>query len=105
MRNKSQESGSGVNSNGLEGFLGGPWHRVVLKLVIFSVIVGFVMITFGIDPEDLVREFGQTIRRLANAIAFQGLDTVITIARYCAYGAIIVVPVWLISRFFASRRP
>jgi hypothetical protein len=89
----------------VEGFLGGPWQRVLLKLVIFSVIVGFVMVTFGLDPDVLVRNVVESARRIVNAIAFQGLDTVLMLGRYCLYGAVIVIPVWLISRILSSRRP
>ena len=88
----------------IEGFLGGPWQRVLLRLVIFSAIVGFVMATFGIDPEALWHNIAETARRLVNAIAFQGLDTLLTFGRYCLYGAVIVIPIWLISRLLASRR-
>jgi hypothetical protein len=91
-------------SNPNEGFLGGPWQKVLLRLVIFSVIVGFVMATFGIDPDVLVRNVVESARRIVNAIAFQGLDTLLTLGRYCLYGAVIVIPIWLISRLLASRR-
>ncbi len=94
-----------MGSRPIEGFLGGPWQRVLLKLVIFSLVVGFVMVTFGLDPDVLVRNVVESMRRIANAIAFQGLDTIMTLGRYCLYGAVIVIPVWLISRLFASRRP
>jgi heme A synthase len=87
----------------IDGFLGGPWQKVLLRLVIFSVIVGFVMATFGLDPDVLVRNLVESAHRIVNAIAFQGLDTVLTLGRYCLYGAVIVIPIWLISRLFASR--
>jgi hypothetical protein len=88
----------------IETFLGGPWQRVLLRLVIFCAIVGFVMATFGIEPEALWHNIAETVRRLVDAIAFQGLDTLVMFGRYCLYGAVIVIPIWLISRLFASRR-
>ncbi|MFL5135138.1 MAG: DUF6460 domain-containing protein [Microvirga sp.] len=32
------------------------------------------------------------------------LETVLDVGRWILYGAIIVVPLWLISRLFSSRR-
>jgi hypothetical protein len=93
-------------SRSVEGFLGGPWQRVLLKLVILSVIVGFIMVTFGIDPDELVHTAIESTRRLLNMIAFRGLDTLLTFGRYCLYGAVIVIPIWLIVRLLAAtRRP
>ena len=93
-------------SRPVEGFLGGPWQRVLLKLVIFSAVVGFIMVTFGIDPDVLVRNVLESAHRILNTIAFQGLDTLLMLGRYCLYGAVIVIPIWLISRLLAStRRP
>jgi hypothetical protein len=93
-----------MGSKPIEGFLGGPWQRVLLRLVIFSAIVGFVMATFGIDPDALVHNVVEAARRLVNLIAFQGFDTLVTLGRYCLYGAVIVIPIWLISRLLAARR-
>ena len=93
-----------MSSKPIDGFLGGPWQKVVLKLAIFSVIVGFLMATFGIDPEQLVRNLAESAHRILNLVAFQGLDTVLTLGRYCLYGAVVVIPIWLISRLFARRR-
>jgi hypothetical protein len=93
-----------MSTQRIEGFLGGPWPKVLLRLVIFSAIVGFLMVTFGIDPDQLIHNVTEAARRLINTIAFQGLDTLVTFARYCAYGAVIVIPIWLITRLVASRR-
>jgi hypothetical protein len=77
----------------------------VLRLLILSIVVGFIMVTFGIEPDQLVRNFAESIRRIFEALTYRGFDAVISLLRYCFYGAVIVVPIWLLSRLFARRRP
>lgn len=88
----------------IDAILGGPWQKVVLRLFILSLVVGFIMVTFGIDPAQLVHKFAESSRRILSAISDQGLDAIVTVLRYCAYGAVIVVPIWLLSRLFSARR-
>ncbi len=89
----------------IERFLGGPWQKVAVKLLVLSVVVGFLMATFGLDPEILIRHFALSAQRLLNAIFFQGFDAVLTVLHYCFYGAVIVIPIWLVSRLLSARKP
>ncbi len=81
----------------MERFLGGSPAAVILKLVIASIIIGVVLSFFGFNPANL----SGAIVRLGNWISSLGLDTVRTVFSYLLLGAIIVVPLWLLSRVFS----
>ncbi len=78
----------------MEPFFGGSPAAVILKLVIASIIIGVVLSFLGYNPRDL----STAISRLLNWISTLGWDAVISVGRYLALGAIIVVPVWLLTR-------
>tara|TARA_R110002167_G_scaffold91024_2_gene244776 strand:+ start:91 stop:339 length:249 start_codon:yes stop_codon:yes gene_type:complete len=70
----------------------------LFKVLLASLILGFLLKFFEIDPKDLLLNFGQTLR---NMFAWAG-DFVAGSVEYVLIGAIIVVPVWLIV-FFAGK--
>ncbi len=87
----------------MERFFGGSPAAVIVKLAIASIIIGVILSFFGYDPSNL---YGAVIR-LWRWISSFGLDTLETLFRYLVLGAIIVVPLWLLSRllsFFGGRR-
>jgi len=65
----------------------------VIKLVVVSLIVGFVISKLDITPEDVLNNFGETVHSLYNFAA----DAVEWAADYIVLGAIIVLPIWGIS--------
>jgi hypothetical protein len=80
-----------------ERFFGGSPGAVILKLAIASIMIGLVLSVFGFNPNslyDAIISLGEWVRSL-------GLDAVNTVLRYLVLGAIIVVPLWLLSRFFS----
>jgi len=84
----------------LNRFLGGSPGSVLAKLIFLSLLVGAFLAFYGITPFEL-------IERLFNwlASAFDlSLETVLNVGRWILYGAVIVVPLWLISRLFSNRR-
>ena len=86
-----------------ERFFGGSPGAVILKLAIASIIIGLVLSVFGFNPNNLY----DAIVRLGEWIRSLGLDAVNTVLRYLILGAIIVVPLWFLSRIFSlfgSRR-
>jgi hypothetical protein len=70
---------------------------VILKLAIASLIIGMVLSFFGFDPNNLYH----AIVRLGDWISSLGLDTIKKVLRYIILGALIVVPLWLLGRFFS----
>jgi len=83
-------------SKPLYSVLGDTPGRVIIKLLVFSLLVGIVMNLFGISPLDLLRLVCDFFIGLWNMgfSAFYKLFNVILI------GAVIVVPIFFIMRFF-----
>jgi hypothetical protein len=89
-----------ASNDGLSRFLGGSPLAVLGRLVLLSVLVGVVLAAIGFDPWNIVT----SIRRLFQWIYDFGYDAVSGLWRYFLLGAVIVVPLWLLSRLFSSRR-
>ena len=83
----------------LTRFLGGSPLAVLGRLVLLSILVGVVLAAIGFDPWNIVT----SIRRLGQWIYDLGFDAINGLWRYFLLGAVIVVPLWLISRMFGAR--
>lgn len=83
----------------LDRFMGGRPVSVIIKLVLISLMVGFVMSVFGFNAADLVRGAVEMVRDAIKdgAGVFRQLGT------YIVAGAAIVVPVWLLLRLTRAR--
>ncbi|HZV21220.1 MAG TPA: DUF6460 domain-containing protein [Hyphomicrobiales bacterium] len=81
----------------MERFFGGSPAAVIAKLAVASVIIGVVLSFFGFNTENLY----DAIMRLADWISSLGFDAVNKILRYLALGAIVVIPLWFLSRIFS----
>ena len=84
----------------LRRFLGGSPAAVFVKLLFLSVLVGAVMATLGVTPGRLFWHAYDTVRSLIEL----GLDTFQDFGRWIVAGAVVVVPLWLLSRFFAVSK-
>lgn len=71
-----------------------------VQLVLWSVVVGVVLSALGITPYNIIDRIGLIIRNIYNL----GFDALNWAVQYFLLGAIIVVPIWLISRFMGNRR-
>ena len=80
-----------------ERFFGGQPASVLIRLIIISIVVGVILTAIGISPFDVV----DSVRRLFHRIYNMGFEAVEWIFRYFWLGAIIVFPVWLISRLWS----
>lgn len=80
----------------LTRFIGGSPLEVCIKLLIISFVVGIVLSALDINPLDIV----SGIRNLIVRIYELGFDSIEWALRYLALGAAIVVPIWVIMRFF-----
>jgi hypothetical protein len=78
----------------MERFFGGNPALVLIRLVILSLIVGVVLAALGFSPYDII----QNLRDLAQRIYDMGFVAVEKAFRYFLLGAVIVFPLWLISR-------
>lgn len=84
----------------LARFLGDSPLRVLIKLLVVSLIVGFVMSVFNWTPWDVLDGLRNTILRLWN----MGFAAIADFFGYIILGAVIVVPAFLILRLLNLRR-
>jgi Family of unknown function (DUF6460) len=87
-------------SDGLTRFLGGTPLSVVFRLTLLSILVGVVLAAIGFDPYNILRSIELLFRRLWDL----GFDAINWLWRYFLLGAVIVVPIWLLSRLFGAPR-
>ena len=87
-------------NDGLRRFLGGSPLAVFIKLVLHSILVGFVLTVLGLDPRNILWSIEALIRSIFNL----GFDAFDWLWRYLLLGAVIVIPIWLIMRLLQSRR-
>jgi len=87
-------------NNVVSRFVGGSPVTVLLRLIVVSFVVGFLLETFGFDPVGLLNE----AVRAARLIIEFGLTDVRQIGRILSTGAMVVVPVWLVLRLLDAGR-
>jgi hypothetical protein len=83
----------------LQRFLGGSPGAVLIKLIFLSLLVGAFLAFLGITPLGLIEGLFEWFRSVFDL----SFDTLRDLGRWTLYGAIIVIPLWLISRLFSRR--
>ena len=83
----------------LNRFIGGSPASVLAKLIFLSLLVGAFMAFLGVTPLRLIEGIFDWIASILDL----SLDTVKEIGLWVLYGAVIVVPLWLLSRLFGRR--
>ncbi|MDA7946789.1 MAG: DUF6460 domain-containing protein [Hyphomicrobiaceae bacterium] len=78
----------------MERFFGGNPGVVLIRLAVISLIVGILLSALGLSPYDIIN----SIKTLAQRIYNMGFDAIEWVFRYFLLGAVIVFPVWLVSR-------
>jgi Family of unknown function (DUF6460) len=87
-------------SDGLTRFLGGTPLSVAFRLILLSILVGVVLAAIGFDPYNILRSIELLFRRLWDL----GFDAINWLWRYFLLGAVIVIPIWFLSRLFSAPR-
>ena len=82
-----------------ERLFGGNPAGVVLRLVVVSLLVGFVMQSLGIDARGLVLGAVDFFRDALH----DGFREFRHVGSYIATGAAVVIPVWLVLRLTRGR--
>jgi hypothetical protein len=82
-------------------FLGGTPLNVALRLFLLSLVVGILLMWLDIRPADLVED----AVRFAQHVWSLGFDAVRQMGDYIVGGAMIVVPLWLLTRVLNMREP
>jgi hypothetical protein len=88
-----------MNSN-LQRFLGGSPAAILVKLIFLSLLVGAFMAFLNITPVGLFERVFRMIRDVFDL----GFESIREVGRWILYGAVVVVPLWLLSRIFARGR-
>lgn len=96
----STDSRRPASNDTLSRFLGGSPLGVLGRLILLSVLIGFVLHAFGLNPYNIVA----SIRHLIESIWNLGFDAINWLWRYFLLGAVIVIPVWLIMRLVNAPR-
>ena len=87
-------------SDGLNRFLGDTPLRVLVKLLILSVVAGFLMSVFGLYPDDIL----YAVRKFVLDIWHSGFAALGRIGDYLLLGAVIVIPIFIVFRLLSFRR-
>lgn len=64
----------------------------VVKVAVASLVVGLALSLFDIQPQDLMRNLGDTVVEIFNLM----VDMLEWSVKYILIGAIVVVPIWLV---------
>src|SRR5262245_34409582 len=89
-----------ASQDGLYRFLGGTPLSVAFRLILLSILVGVVLAAIGFDPYNILRSIELLFRRLWDL----GFDAINWLWRYFLLGAVIVIPIWFLSRLFSATR-
>ncbi|WP_026622013.1 hypothetical protein M728_000183 [Ensifer sp. WSM1721] len=87
-------------SDGINKFLGDSPLRVLVKLIVVSILVGFVMTVFDWYPADIL----YAIRNFLVDIWRTGFAALGRVGDYLLLGAAIVIPAFIILRILSYRR-
>ena len=81
-------------SNYVSRFFGGPPLSVIFRLILLSILIGVILQVLGLDPWNIF----DSLRRLVLRVWDMGFDALRWLWRYLLFGAVVVVPIWLIVR-------
>jgi hypothetical protein len=81
-------------------FLGDSIGRTLIKLIVVSLVVGFVMTVFGLTPWSII----DGVRDFVLEIWHRGFSALGRVGDYLILGATIVIPLFVILRLFSYRR-
>ena len=84
----------------MQDFLGGSPLSVLVRLVFLSLLVGAFLAFLDITPMQLIDRVLGGLRSVFGL----SFEAVRDIGRWILYGAMIVVPIWLLTRLFRAAR-
>lgn len=84
----------------LERIFGGNPAGVIIRLIILSIIVGIVLSALGIRLDNIFYRLDILVRRIYD----MGFGAVEWAFSYFLIGAVIVVPIWLLTRLIGGWR-
>jgi hypothetical protein len=87
-------------SPNLQRFLGGSPGSVLVRLIFLSLVVGAFLAFVDVTPVELI----ERVARMFRVLFGNGFEAVRRAGLWIAYGAMIVVPLWLLSRLLSRGR-
>lgn len=76
----------------------------ILKLAGLSLLVGFFLRVLNVDPRQLWHDVWNGIVDSVEFIFGRGLEGLLTALEYMLFGAMIVIPLWLLTVIFNRRK-
>lgn len=83
-----------------EKIFGGSPLGVIVRLALISIAVGIVMKALGIDLSNFFHRINVLLRNIYDL----GLSAFDWVFEFLLLGALIVIPIWIISRLIGSAR-
>ena len=87
-------------SDPVNRFLGDTPGRTIVKLAVISLVVGIIMAALNFTPMDVWYHFVDFVERLYH-LGFRAFER---FGEYLIYGAMVVLPVFLVVRLLNLRR-
>ncbi len=89
-----------MSNDTMARIFGGSPLAVLVRLILVSILVGVVLSALGLNPFDIVH----SVERLIRSIWDMGWNAVRYVWRYFLLGAVLVIPIWLITRLVNAPR-
>jgi hypothetical protein len=83
-----------------ELLFGGNPLGVIIRLAVLSIVVGIVLSALDIHPANIIDRLGLLVRRIYD----MGFGLFQNAFGYLILGAVIVIPIWLLTRLFSVAR-
>jgi hypothetical protein len=90
MTDRNEPAGNDI----LTRLVGGSPLGILVRLVLLSIVVGFILNAFHISPEQIF----DSLRELVQMVWRMGLEPLHWLWRWFILGAAVVLPIWLIMR-------
>lgn len=84
----------------MNDFFGDQPVKMIIKLILMSLFVGFVLKILHITPVGIFEWFIESIANIIN-LSFNSVEKVLS---YVITGAVVVIPVWLFMRMGEKKR-
>lgn len=75
--------------------------RLLVRLIVLSLAVGFVLAALGLEPYDILNSLLRFVRRIWD-MGFSAFDRA---WHYFLLGAVVVVPLWIVMRLLKIGGP
>ncbi len=89
-----------MRQESLYRLFGGSPGRVLLRLVFISFVVGIILSAINLQPLELIYWARDVVLRIWD----MGFEAIERVGSYFLMGAIIVFPLWVLSRFLKLGR-